>query len=1440
MAKKRLLITFALASALGAGGGLQAKQAWDLTSFSETTMLGVMGSWNTISYGYQANIGSDSLLYYQDPESGSNVVIPETSGLLLYNYSSAYWGLSLTEGDSYLWVYNPYGSTLGASPRMIVKNVSANALITIVTEVGSVRNNNDDVAIMAVDTNLVRRVEGSVNSEVGERVTNVFQVKSDVGDSITVDFYQPGGGLLKVYSVSASDMTLAEDVKEVLDRAVASATSYCDTLTLAGLNGIQDQLLAQINAANAADPTSAEAMNAAITTLNAALAQAETAYDQSKAFAALIEQCRGMVAERPSDDLSAAITDAEAIYNNVAEATAETIANAYTTLRTAKNVYIAMGVDLDNLSFSSQSGNYYYDPGNGVAYRSGYSQYTTVDGVMSVLETSTDAVIPETVTIGGKEYVVIGFGRYGGTSSYSLFSYPERVNSVMLPATLRIIGSNAFQGCTNLKAIDIPGNVSIIGDRAFQNCSALDSIALPAVLDSLGTYAFYDCDALKEIVIPEGVKNIGANAFQNCNKLESVALPDGIRSIGGNAFNRCSALTDIQLPDSLLSIGAYAFQYCSSLKELTLPAKLSSIGDFAFQDMTLSKLTSLAAVPPTLGSSPFQDLYTVYVSAGSGAAYRAADIWKDYIIIDGDGVALNIDVDVPGNLGRKVLAETENMEDVNYLTITGSLNSDDIYDIQNRLTNLIEIDLSGIDMTSMPSQMFYQRSALQKIVLPAGLQSIGSNAMYQCYSLKAIELPATLTQIDDNAFRYCSALESVVVPEGVASIGQYAFANCAALKSVSLPSTLPSLPSYAFYNDSRLENVSMAVGTASIGSNAFSGASSLAYIVLPSTLQIIDNGAFSNTAIKQITLPATVTYCGSTAFSDSTKDITCLAMLPPTLSNNSHPIDTYTEELEGYTLRVPNISLVDYKLTQGWDAFDIVGINSLPDDIIVHTDYTLNLPDTTMLVYDKDSVLVQYKPNVFMHWDINNSAKYAALTVNGSQTFSMGEFEMTFNPYNAGSSSTSSTRNYYNSLISNAPMRADTVYSNLYLRVNRWNFVTFPYDVKVSDLMIYDPDVNLVIRKYDGAARAAGESGSTWVDMEMDSVLHAGEGYIWQAYTPNDDYARFYVPAANNANKNLIFASERRTVALEEHVAEFSHNRSWNLVGNPFPCYYDTRYMEFTAPFTVWDISNQTYEAYSPVDDEYILRPGEAFFVQRPVDMEAIAFPTEGRQTDMTVRTMNNAKMLAPMQGSREVFNLYLSDGERTDRTRFVINDAAARAYDMTTDAGKFESTDKTMAQLYTIEGGVNMAINERPMADGVVRLGAYFGKTGSYSISLDTRAATGVTLIDHLTGKTADLTMGEYLFEAEAGRADDRFEIRLANGATGIDGVNSAAGAATVTTAAGTIIVEAAAGADIAVYTADGKTVATTQAASATFSVAPGLYIVAVGSDRYKVTVNK
>lgn len=84
--------------------------------------------------------------------------------------------------------------------------------------------------------------------------------------------------------------------------------------------------------------------------------------------------------------------------------------------------------------------------------------------------------------------------------------------------------------------------------------------------------------------------------------------------------------------------------------------------------------------------------------------------------------------------------------------------------------------------------------------------------------------------------------------------------------------------------------------------------------------------------------------------------------------------------------------------------------------------------------------------------------------------------------------------------------------------------------------------------------------------------------------------------------------------------------------------------MDFGAPITTWNMSNSTYEAYSLVDDNYILWPGEAFFVQRPVDQAEITFLAEGRQHNRNVRDIEKTR--AKMQtgnAARQVYNLTLT-----------------------------------------------------------------------------------------------------------------------------------------------------------------------------------------------------
>ena len=87
----------------------------------------------------------------------------------------------------------------------------------------------------------------------------------------------------------------------------------------------------------------------------------------------------------------------------------------------------------------------------------------------------------------------------------------------------------------------------------------------------------------------------------------------------------------------------------------------------------------------------------------------------------------------------------------------------------------------------------------------------------------------------NEAFASCQSLVSVEFEGEATTLGAGIFADCFALKSVILPSALASIPS-----------------------DAFTGCSSLDNIILPDTLEIIEAYAFHKTAIKEITIPASV------------------------------------------------------------------------------------------------------------------------------------------------------------------------------------------------------------------------------------------------------------------------------------------------------------------------------------------------------------------------------------------------------------------------------------------------------------------------------------------------------------------------------------------------------------------------------------------------------
>ena len=449
-------------------------------------------------------------------------------------------------------------------------------------------------------------------------------------------------------------------------------------------------------------------------------------------------------------------------------------------------------------------------------------------------------------------------------------------------------------------------------------------------------------------------------------------------------------------------------------------------------------------------------------------------------------------------------------------------------------------------------------------------------------------------------------------------------------------------------------------------------------------------------------------------------------------------------------------------------------VNEFPENIMVKNEKTLN--------YAGKDVPEDYRPNITLAptdmWigDTGEPSTLGALTLKTDKVFSIGKLTMNFNP---------AQTNYYRyewkndeeiyiphhtTMMAEGQVRADSIVTRMTLTDGQWNFITVPYDVRVGDIYCENQETDWVIRRYDGAARAELRLDETWVNVGADEILEAGKGYIMHcSYSPNWLYNSqvFYFPSLNTTNKNLIFSSDDRVIALEENLSEFAHNRSWNLIGNPFAAYVEFGSTGFDAPITVWD-GQGNYLAYSPIDDEYYLSPGEAFFVQRPVGESAIIFDADARMSwyEAQNAAYNNGAFYAPARlrkasSNRSVLNLTLSDGEKSDRTRVVINPEAELAYETSCDAAKFMAMNANATQLFTVANGVQYAINERPLADGTVQLAARFGKAGTYTLRLQTASDMTVILVDKANGTMVELSsIDGYTFEALAGNADNRFSL--------------------------------------------------------------------------------
>ena len=783
-------------------------------------------------------------------------------------------------------------------------------------------------------------------------------------------------------------------------------------------------------------------------------------------------------------------------------------------------------------------------------------------------------------------------------------------------------------------------------------------------------------------------------------------------------------------------------------------------------------------------------LTLTYSKDGSGSS-GSDQVWVSSLkLADMETGIPVIDLAAPGQLGEEAIAQFGTLPKVDVLRLKGSLNKEDWTTIKN-MTYLCYLDMSETTVTEIPAEAFtntsirtikwpanlkviggkafYNKYLRGHLVLPETLDSIGPSAFYRNYidsvsmphkqiafandifrensNLTKVEFNSCASYMTNNMFYSCKKLRSVSGMECVKTIGGSVFAGCDSLRTVG--NIVPTMiGNNAFYACRKLESFDLSQVT-SVGEGAFQSCHTFKSVHMPNVTSLgdlcfydcagltevsvgdkiskIPNQAFSSCpSLKTVTLGASVSDIGYYAFRNSSVEKLYV--------NSPTPPGVYNNDVFGSTsgtLYVPEYSMVSYKLHDYWSKFTSVDVNPNPVT-------SLTLSGKLSLT---SNARIPDSPNVMMNTG-------SSFIVNGNKEQTLGSFVAYYN--NGVSSSVISRCNNMTSTGSEARYWMNSGY---------WYFICPPFDVRMSDITTISGN-QVAIRYYDSEARATG-STSNWKDVAPEATLKAGQGYIFRVSS-----ADYVCMPATEETHNQIFRSQAVTTPLSEYSSDDANARNWNLVGNPYACFYDIYRMDYTAPLTVWNSDNRTYNAYSIADDDFALRPMEAFFVQKPDGVEAITFQPEGRQTDSNIDHSAGVKAMAGKAASRRFIELELSNGITDDHTRLVVNPQAQETFDANNDASKMMSTDIT-AQIFSVLGDEAYAIKESPFAAGQAEIGMWFPADGQYVVNI-TRADVKVELMDN--GAVVPMP---YTFTADEGFCEGRFVLRITTDPTAIEGVD-------------------------------------------------------------------
>ena len=432
--------------------------------------------------------------------------------------------------------------------------------------------------------------------------------------------------------------------------------------------------------------------------------------------------------------------------------------------------------------------------------------------------------------------------------------------TINIPNTIQLVGSGAFNGNVNLKAINVyevegnhdvyyssadgalilsrygnvtlevfpraktgsfktPEGVTALRSRVFQNASISEIIISKDVLE-IYERAFHNCHNLKTVIFEGGRETnvtimCGEDGkkdtiFYATKNIESITLPAMINEFDYNyVFDLLTKLTTINVEEGGDVYSSVDGMFVNGIQDTILYAPLSVKGDYtipkgianiaanAFKGRTGLKSVTVPMHVESIGSGAFQNCSGITSVTFEGGRFRDLTIGSSAF----SGCRLNT-VTFAGS-------GDETKIDKGAITIGASA-----FAPGGNVTLKTVTFGTGVNVTKIGDSAFSGQSNLTALSFADVIQisEIGNSA-FQSTKITALTIPASVTKIGNSAFNSCSELATVTINEGsngTITFGTDVFKNCVKIKSIYIPSTVSEFNGTVFNGCTALTKIEVA------------------------------------------------------------------------------------------------------------------------------------------------------------------------------------------------------------------------------------------------------------------------------------------------------------------------------------------------------------------------------------------------------------------------------------------------------------------------------------------------------------------------------------------------------------------------------------------------------------------------------------------------------